>query len=314
MIDGRTRLVGILGWPVDHSFSPGLHNAAFDAMGLNWRYVPLPVPPGQVFAAVKGLAAMGFLGANVTVPHKQAVLPVLDALDETATALGAVNTLVFSRSETGTPRITGHNTDARGFSQALESGGLDIGPRTRAVVVGAGGAARAVIFALASSHVGEITVFSRTPGRAQALVAEFSGRQPASHVTAQPLTDDCLLTAAQTAVLLVNATPVGMWPRGDDSISAYGPARPWPPDRLRPRLHPPRDAPPGAGAGLRGPRPQRARDAGPTGSTGVRAVDRPAGPRPGHAGGGGMRERPKELTQSDSDRPAESHGPCLDRN
>ena len=96
MTDGKTTLVGLLGWPVEHSLSPAMHNAAFAALGLNWNYVPLPVQPGHVETAVRGLAVLGFRGANVTVPHKQAVIPVVDSIAADAKALGAVNTLVVN--------------------------------------------------------------------------------------------------------------------------------------------------------------------------------------------------------------------------
>ena len=98
MIDGQTRLVGVLGWPIEHSLSPAMHNAAFEALGLNWHYVPLPVRPGQVNTAVRGLVALGFRGANVTVPHKQAALAAVDTAGPSAKALGAANTLVIDRN------------------------------------------------------------------------------------------------------------------------------------------------------------------------------------------------------------------------
>ena len=107
MIDGYTNLVGLIGWPVAHSLSPAMHNAAFDAFGLNWRYVPLPVPPGQVETAVRGLAALGFRGANVTVPHKQTVMPALSTIGPAARVLGAVNTLVVDFDEEPAGAIAG---------------------------------------------------------------------------------------------------------------------------------------------------------------------------------------------------------------
>jgi shikimate dehydrogenase len=174
MIDGHTQLVGLIGWPVEHTLSPAMHNAAFDALGLNWRYLPLPVPPGQVGAAVKGVAALGFRGANVTVPHKQAVMPVLDSIAPDAKSLGAVNTLVIERGEEGQVRIGGHNTDAQGFVGALRHGGFD--PKGKsAVVVGAGGGARAVVYGLLEAGAQEILMFDLELSRAQALVSDLGG-------------------------------------------------------------------------------------------------------------------------------------------
>ena len=147
MIDGHTTLVGLIGWPVEHSLSPAMHNAAFEALGLNWCYVPLPVPPGQIEAAVEGLAALGFRGANVTVPHKQGVMPALASAGPSARALGAANTLIVALREDGTPLVTGYNTDAKGFVGALRRGGFEPEDDEAAVVVGAGGAARAVVLA-----------------------------------------------------------------------------------------------------------------------------------------------------------------------
>jgi shikimate dehydrogenase len=207
-LDGQTQLVGLLGWPVAHSFSPLMHNAAFDALGLNWRYVPLPVRPGQVEAAVRGLAALGFRGANVTVPHKRAVIPALKGLAPGAEALGAVNTLVVARDSGGAPTIHGHNTDAGGFVAALRQGGFEPeGACT--VVVGAGGAARAVVFGLLDAGAQSVVVLNRTVERARRLVADLG---PGDRLRARPLTSETLLEGARVADLLVNATTVGMWP------------------------------------------------------------------------------------------------------
>jgi shikimate dehydrogenase len=174
MIDGHTQLVGLLGWPVEHTLSPAMHNAAFDALGLNWRYLPLPVPPGQVEVAVKGAAALGFRGVNVTVPHKQTVMPALDSIAPDAKSLGAVNTLVIERGEGGQVRIGGHNTDAQGFVGALRHGGFD--PKEKSVVViGAGGGARAVVYGLLEAGAQEILMFDIESSHAQTLVSDLGG-------------------------------------------------------------------------------------------------------------------------------------------
>jgi len=218
MIDGRTRLVGLLGWPVAHSLSPLMHNAAFDALGLNGRYVPLPVRPGQVATAVRGLAALGFCGVNVTVPHKQAVLSVVDRVVPEARVMGAVNTLVIKQGD-GAPVISGHNTDLPGFLLALAHGGFDLAGDTPAVVVGAGGAARAVVAGLLADSSREVWVLNRTPEKAQALVTEMGAAYGcAERLAAGPLTRDHLVDHVRAAGLLVNATTVGMWPRSEASI------------------------------------------------------------------------------------------------
>jgi shikimate dehydrogenase len=223
-IDGHTQLVGLIGWPVEHSMSPAMHNAAFAALGLNWRYVPLPVAPGCVEAAVRGLSALGFRGANVTVPHKQAVMPALDMLADDAQALGAVNTVVVDRDENGGARLSGYNTDAAGFISALQDRGFDPAG-TSAIVVGAGGAARAVVFGLMAAGAGGILVLNRTLERAEALVSDLEGIVPFGALPPSPtalqamsLTPETLIESARASDLLVNATSVGMWPRPDDSI------------------------------------------------------------------------------------------------
>jgi shikimate dehydrogenase len=215
-IDGNTQLVGLVGWPVEHTLSPAMHNAAFQARGLNWRYVPLPVRPGHVEAALRGLVALGFRGANVTVPHKQTVLPALDAVAPDAATLGAVNTVVVEWEEDRDAILSGHNTDALGFIGALRDGGFD--PAGSSVlVVGAGGAARAVVFGLVEAGAANVVVLNRTSDRARALTSDLGQHSPAT-MSAEPLRDDILLESARTADLLVNATPVGMWPGVDASI------------------------------------------------------------------------------------------------
>jgi shikimate dehydrogenase len=211
-IDGRTRLVGVMGWPIEHTLSPTMHNAAFEAAGLNWRYVPLAVPPECVGDAVQGLRAMGFAGCNVTVPHKQAVMQHLDRITEEARAIGAVNTIVIGERQYS----TGHNTDALGFLKALAEGGFRPAGK-RAVVLGAGGAARALVYALASRGA-SVAVLNRTLSHAESLVAGLSSflsqlsAQPVPRLRALPLTLRALQEEILSADLLVNATSLGMWP------------------------------------------------------------------------------------------------------
>ncbi|MCX7680401.1 MAG: shikimate dehydrogenase [Anaerolineae bacterium] len=212
-IDGKTQLVGVIGWPVEHSLSPAMHNAAFEARGLNWCYVPLPVAPGQEEAAIRGLAALGFRGVNITVPHKQSVLRVLDTIAPEAAAIGAVNTILITREPDGRPLLHGYNTDAQGFVGALRREGFE--PRGKqVVVVGAGGAARAVVRGLLEAGAGRITVLNRTLERARRLTSELQD----SRLEARELTPELLVRVASEAELLVNTTTVGMWPHVQASI------------------------------------------------------------------------------------------------
>jgi shikimate dehydrogenase len=136
-IHGTTTLVGLLGWPTSHSLSPRMQNAGFHALALDWAYVPLPTPSELLADAVRGLSATGFAGANVTIPHKQAVLELCDELDDVASDAGSVNTLVFLDG-----RVLGSSTDGAAVTDQIEAKGR------RAVVLGTGGAARAVEAAL----------------------------------------------------------------------------------------------------------------------------------------------------------------------
>ncbi|HEY2602890.1 MAG TPA: shikimate dehydrogenase [Thermoleophilaceae bacterium] len=194
--DPGISLAGVLGFPVAHSRSPQIQNAAFRATGLDWRYVKLPVPPALFPETVRALPGSGFRGANVTIPHKRAALDLADERTPSADAIGAANTLTFL--EHG--GIEAHNTDAPGFLAALgeDARGLS------ALVLGAGGAARAVVWALKQAGAAEIAVWNRTPERAKALAAELGVEQ-----ILRPASCD----------LLVNATSVGLAPRLDEAAT-----------------------------------------------------------------------------------------------
>ena len=211
-------LTGLIGWPVAHSKSPAMHNAAFEATGLDGRYVLLPVPPKQIAEAVAGLRALGFRGANVTVPHKQAVIPFLDDLTPEARAIGAVNTIIVQDNG----RLLGTNTDAAGFLRDLQK--LDVlnsaKPPQNALVLGAGGSARAVAYALASQNMAT-QVLARRPQQAAELVASLMPYLPATARVSAHAWSEIYQLAAQ-AQLIVNCTPVGMHPHTE--------AMPWPQD------------------------------------------------------------------------------------
>lgn len=158
MLSATTRLVGIVGDPVSHSLSPRMQNAAFAAAGLDWAYVPLPVRAERLGDAVRGLVALGFAGANVTIPHKSAVLARCDELDEVARRAQSVNTLVVRDG-----RVHGSSTDGLAITGAVEARGA------RALVLGAGGAARAAAAALVDAGAAAVAVAARRPGQAREL-------------------------------------------------------------------------------------------------------------------------------------------------
>jgi shikimate dehydrogenase len=219
VIDAATQLVGLVGWPLHHSVSPAMHNAAFAALGLNWCYVPLPTPPGAVEVALRGLAGLGFRGANVTVPHKSAAMAVVDSIADNARKIGAVNTVVTGCRADGTLLLGGYNTDDRGCVAALRHAGWEPEEGGRAVLVGAGGAARAVAFGLLWSGTREVVVLNRDPARADALTSELSCLHSwPGKLRSLPLSPETLVESARAADLLIHATPVGTWPRANGSI------------------------------------------------------------------------------------------------
>ncbi|MCW2277305.1 shikimate dehydrogenase [Heliophilum fasciatum] len=209
-IDGHTAWVALLGNPVGHSFSPAMHNAAFQAAGLNWAYGAYRVEADRLGEAVRGLAALGFRGANVTVPHKRAVLDVLDQIDERAARIGAVNTIVFD--EAG--RATGYNTDSDGFIRGLQADGIDVAGRS-ILLLGAGGGARAVAFALIDEGVRQLTIVNRSREAAEGLMAELQAACT-DKLDMQVINWDpaALRAAAAEAAIVINATSLGMSTQG----------------------------------------------------------------------------------------------------
>ena len=212
MIGGKTRVTGLFGHPVGHTLSPAMHNAAFASLGLDWVYLPFNVPPGRLRDAVRGVRALDLAGVNLTVPHKEAVLPLLDDLAPEARSIGAVNTVVNAGGV-----LTGHNTDAAGFLAALRIDGA-FDPRDRSVLIlGAGGAARSVAVGLAMAGAREVLVANRTVERAMALAAHIEGL--GVRARALPWTGPgSLAEIAGTCALVVQATSMGMHPRPGEGV------------------------------------------------------------------------------------------------
>lgn len=198
-IDGHTQLFGIIGDPVEHSLSPAMHNKAFAHLGLNGVYVPMR--PDNLADGFSGLRSLGFIGVSVTVPFKVAIMAHLDSIDPVAEKIGAVNTLIFTRSEGATARCTGVNTDWLGANQALAEA-MPLSGST-VLIIGAGGAARAVGFGLIEAGA-EVLVYNRTESKGRELAHQLGGTFVAS---------DGL--AAIRADALINTTSVGMAPHVD---------------------------------------------------------------------------------------------------
>ncbi len=184
--------LGVLGWPVSHSRSPAMHNAALATLGLkDWHYQRLPVPPELFAQTTRALGTAGFLGANVTIPHKEAALALADEPSDTARTIGAANTLTFKADGT----IVAENTDAPGLIAAMTRAWGSAVHGRRALVLGAGGSARAVVWALIDAGADDVSVWNRTPHRAAELARELGARA---------------VDRTQPADILVNCTSVGL--------------------------------------------------------------------------------------------------------
>ena len=200
-LSGTSRLAGVMGWPVSHSKSPRLHGYWLAKYGIDGSYMPLPVEPENFQAALISLRNLGFSGVNVTIPQKEMAMPECDELSDRARRIGAVNTVTFAKDG----RLLGDNTDGFGFIENLRQEAPDIdfasGP---AVVLGAGGASRAILVALLDEGSPEIRIANRTRARAEDLVREFN--DPRLTVIDWPVSPDALCDVS----LLVNTTSLGM--------------------------------------------------------------------------------------------------------
>lgn len=191
---GGTAVAGVIGWPITRSLSPAIHNAGYAALGLDWVYAAFPVPPDRVGEAIHGMRALGIRGLNVTMPHKQAVIDALDEVEEPAATVAAVNTITLREG-----RLVGSNTDGEGFLRFLRAdAGIDPAGRP-AVVLGAGGAARAVAGALVAAGA-ETTVAARRADAAEAAAAAAGARAGEWSAAA-------VAAALGPEALVVNATP-----------------------------------------------------------------------------------------------------------
>ncbi|MCL0091249.1 shikimate dehydrogenase [Dehalococcoidales bacterium] len=204
LISGKTKVYGIIGDPIEHTMSPIMHNAAFKKLGIDCWYLPFRVRKEELGKAIEGMRALNISGLNVTIPHKVAVIPFLDKLDPMARKIGSVNTIV---NDDGV--LTGYNTDATGFLQAL----LEKGVRPEGkniVILGAGGASRAISFILAERG-GNLVILNRTLDKAKEWVSRLS-KILNREAKALKLDEENLVVAMERADILINATSVGMSP------------------------------------------------------------------------------------------------------
>jgi shikimate dehydrogenase len=198
-INSHTQLTGVIGYPVKHSLSPAMQNAAFRALEMNWVYLAFEVAPERLHHAVSGMRGLGIRGLNATIPHKEALFPLVDDLTDAARQIRAVNTLFWDEA-----KLIGENTDAEGFLQALREAGFD--PHgASALVAGAGGSARAVVYALKQVRA-EINLCNRSLDRAKQLADTFGIDN------VYPLEPESLRPLMPTIDLVVNCTSLGMEP------------------------------------------------------------------------------------------------------
>lgn len=205
-----TRVYALIGDPIEHSLSPLMQNLAFRLLGLDCIYLAFRVKPEELGWAIKGIRALGVSGFNVTVPHKVAVIPFLDEVDHSASDVGAVNT-VTNRGG----RLVGHNTDGSGALAALSDEGVDLKGK-KVVILGAGGAARAIAFATAHA-AGSLVIMNRTTSKAEELSSDLKKRYR-KLIEARKLSNETLSEELVDAEVLINATSVGMSPRTEESL------------------------------------------------------------------------------------------------
>ncbi len=211
-VTGNTTIFGVIGNPVRHSYSPIMHNAAYEALGLNCIYIPMEVEPTRLQSAIKGLTALGIRGVNITIPYKEDVVPFMDALSPEATTIGSVNTI--SISDKG--KLTGHATDGDGFISALQEDLQFTCNQKRICILGTGGSSRAVALYSAMHHAHKITIVGRKLEKAERLVERIQELYPKTISKALTLNDPAFKAIIESSDLLVNATPNGMKP--DDPI------------------------------------------------------------------------------------------------
>ncbi|PIW22424.1 MAG: shikimate dehydrogenase [Candidatus Aquicultor secundus] len=207
-INGATKVTGIIGYPLTYTFSPPMHNKAFEALNLNYRYLPFVVEPNALENAIEGIKSLNIRGINVTMPHKEAVIDLLDELSAEAETIGAVNTI---NNDNG--RLIGYNTDAGGFLKSLKEESFNPAGKT-AIILGTGGAAKAVAVALAQAGAASIVIIGRSGNKAEAITSSLISNF--QEISGKTLTfRDNLADIFQIGELIVNATPVGMKESGD---------------------------------------------------------------------------------------------------
>ena len=204
-IKGSTNIVGLIGHPVEHSFSPPMHNAAFDALNMDYAYVAFDVNPNDLKSAIEGAESLNIKGFNVTIPHKVDVMQYLDDLDEVARLIGAVNTIDFKN-------LKGYNTDGIGAVKAIEE--VTSIKNKNVVVAGAGGASRAISFYIAKYGAESLTILNRNQAKAESLASDVSDSGLIGEVAYDSI--NAIGNYMESADVLIDTTPLGMHPNIND--------------------------------------------------------------------------------------------------
>ena len=211
-ISQSTKLVGVMGHPLRHSYSPFMHNLAFKLTNLDYIYLPFDITTSNLKDALKGMVALGITGFNVTIPHKEKVIPFLNEVSEGASIVGAVNTIVNYDG-----KLYGYNTDVHGIFETLKEYKKDLSGST-VTVIGSGGAARSAVFTLIRYfHVKKIHIINRTLERADTVKKYFSTKMNFDKITTHTLFPPEIIKPLSKSKLIINASPIGMFPKEDDS-------------------------------------------------------------------------------------------------
>ena len=225
MVDGKTKILGVIGDPIEHTFSPAMHNAGLDALNLNYIYLPFHVKEDRLGECIQGAKAMGIKGLNVTIPHKTNVIKHLDDIDSVASMIGAVNTIQFnfdenneSSNQNNETSVTtkGFNTDGYGCVRAIkEKTSIN---NKKVTITGAGGAARAVAFQIASSGIDELSILNRNASKAKSLANDLESNlsEAGIDITINSYEIENLKRELDSSDIFIDTTPIGMYPNVDD--------------------------------------------------------------------------------------------------
>ena len=218
MINGKTKILGVIGDPIEHTFSPAMQNAGLNALNLNYIYLPFNVKSKNISSSIGGAKSLGVKGLNVTIPHKRDVLAVLDDIDPIAEMIGAVNTIQFNEDDEGNVLTKGYNTDAYGCLRAIEE--VESVKNKKVTIVGAGGASRAIAFQMASSNISELSILNRNFNKAESLAEDLKSNlrklDSDIDVNISACEMDNLKDELDNSDVLIDTTPLGMYPNVND--------------------------------------------------------------------------------------------------